>query len=331
MTGPTVMKLPRRQFLRIAAGTATLPAVTRIARAQTYPTRPVRIVVGFAAGGGPDIVARITGQWLSERLGQQFIIENKPGAGGNVATETVVHAPADGYTLLSVGPSAAANATLYDKLNFNFVRDTAPVAGIIRVPNVVVVNSSFPALTLSEFLAYAKANPGKVNLASAGTGSGTYLAGELFKLMTGINMQDVPYRGSTAALADLLGGQVQVMFDNMPAAIEQIRAGRLRALAVTTAARSEALPDVPALSEYVPGYEVSTWYGLSAPKGTPVDIIKRLNKEINAGLVDPKLKARFAELGGTAFPSTAADFGRFIADETEKWDKVIRAANIKAE
>ena len=276
-----------------------------------------------------DIVARLIGQWLSERLGQPFIIENRPGAGSNIATEAVVRAPPDGYTLLLVGPPNAINATLYDKLNFNFIRDIAPVASIVRVPNVMVVNPSVPAKTVPEFIAYAKANPGKINMASAGIGSSAHVAGELFKMMTGVDMVHVPYRGAAPALTDLLGGQVQVCSPRMPASIEYIKAGKLRALAVTTATRSEALPDVPTVGEFVPGYEASSWYGVGAPKNTPAEIVDKLNKEINAALADPKIKARLADLGGTALAGSPADFGKLIADETEKWGKVIRAANIK--
>ena len=321
------MKLPRRQFLHLASGAAALPAISRIARAQAYPSRPVRWIVGFAPGGGNDIVARLMGQWLSERLGQPVVIENRPGAATSIATETVVRAPPDGYTLLFVATSSAINATLYERLNF--IHDVAPVAGIVRIPNVMVVNPSFPAKTVPEFIGYAKSNSGKVNMASPGVGTSIHLSGELFKLMTGIDMVHVPYKGSGPALTDLLGGQVQVMFGTMPSSIEYIRAGRLRALAVTTATRSEELPDIPSVGEFVPGYEVSTWYGMSAPMGTPAEVIDKLNKEINAGLADPKLIARLADLGGTVLPGSPADFGKLIADETEKWGKVIRAANIK--
>jgi tripartite-type tricarboxylate transporter receptor subunit TctC len=323
------MKLPRRSFLHLATGAATFRAASRFAWAQTYPARPVHLIVGFAAGGGPDIVARLIGQWLSERLGQPFVIENRPGAGGNIATEAAVRAPPDGYTLLSVGPSAAINATLYDNLKFNLIRDMTPVAGIIRVPDVMVVNLSLPAKTVPEFIAYAKANPGKINMASAGTGTGTHMAGELFKMMTGVNMTHVPYRGGAPALSDLLGGQVQIMFDNMSSAIEHIRAGKLRALAVTTATRSKTLPDVPMVGEYVTGYEASTWYGLGVPRNTPAEIIEKLNKEINAALVDPKLKTRFADLGGAALVGSPSDFGDIIVTDTEKWGKVVKLAGIK--
>jgi tripartite-type tricarboxylate transporter receptor subunit TctC len=323
------MKLPRRIFLNLAAGAAALPAVSHIAWAQEYPTKPVRIIVGFAPGGGADIAARLIGQWLSERLGQSFVIENRPGAGSNIATEAVVRAPSDGYTLLLVSAPAAINATLYEKLSFNFIRDIAPVASISHVPHVMVVHPSFPAKTVPEFIAYAKANAGKINMASAGNGSTPHVAGELFKMMAGVNLIHVPYRSAGPALTDLLGGQVQVMFDNMASSIEHIRAGKLRPLAVTTTMRSETLPDVPTVSEFVPGYEVSNWFGVGAPKATPAEILDRLNKEINASLADPKLRARLADLGGTPLVGSPADFGKLIAAETEKWAKVIRAANIK--
>jgi tripartite-type tricarboxylate transporter receptor subunit TctC len=325
------VKLPRREFLHLAAAVAALPAVTRIAGAQTYPTRPVHIIVGYAPGGATDIMARLVGQWLSERLGQQFVIENRPGAGSNIAAEAVVRAPADGYTLLLVGVSNAINATLYDRLNFNFIRDITPVAGIIRDTYVMVVNPSFPAKTVPEFVAYAKADPGRINFGSAGIGSPNHVTGELFKIMAGVNLMHVPYRGIALALSDLLGGQVQVAFASMPSSIEFIRAGRLRALAVTTATRSEVLPDVPTVGEFVPGYEASAWYGIGAPKATPVEIVDKLNKEINAGLADPKMKARLADLGGTPFLGSPADFGKLIADDTEKWGKVVRFSGAKAE
>jgi len=323
------MKLPRRNFLHLAAGAAALPAVPRIAWAQAYPTRPVRIIVGFPAGGGTDIVARLIGQWLSERLGQQFIIENRPGAGSNIATEAVVRAAADGYTLLMAVSANAFNATLYDKLNFNFIRDIAPVAGIMVVPNVMMVHPSIPAKTIPELIAYAKANPGKINIASGTIGGPGHVSGELFKMMTGTDMPLVSYRGGGPALVDLLAGQVQVMFATMPPSIEYIRAGKLRALAVTTATRSDALPDIPTVAEFVPGYEASTWYGVGAPKATPAEVVDKLNKEVNAALADPKNKARLADLGGDVLALSPADFGRLIADETEKWGKVFRAANIK--
>jgi len=325
------MKLPRRRFLHLAAGAAALPAVSRFARAQGYPTRPVRIVVGFAAGGAADIYARLMGQSLSQRLGQPFVIENRPGAGSNVAAEAVVNSAPDGHTLLMVGPAQAINATLYDRLNFNFIRDIAPVAGVSISANVLEVNPSVPAKTVPEFIAYAKANPGKLNMASGGNGASQHLSGELFKMMTGVNMVHVAYRGEALALPDLLSGQVQVLFGNMLSSIEYIKTGKLRALAVTTAARSEALPDVPTVGDFVPGYEASVWNGVGAPKNTPAEIIDKLSGEINAALADPRMKARLADLGGTVLPGSPAEFGRFIADETEKWAKVIRAANIKAE
>jgi len=325
------MKLPhRRKFLRLAAGAAALPAMSRIARAQVYPTRPVRLIVGFAAGGLNDVLARLIGQSLTERLGQPFVVENRPGAGGNIATEAVVNAPADGYTLLVGATANAINATLYDKLNFNFMRDTAPVAGLMRVPNVMEVNLSVPARTVSEFIAYAKANPGRISMASGGVGASSHMSGELFKAMTGINMVHVPYRGVAPALTDLLAGQVAVMFGDM-SSIEYIKAGKLRALAVTTATRSAAMPELPTVAEFLPGYEASAWTGVCTPKSTPTEIIGKLNKEINAALADSKMKARFADLGGTVLSGLPADFGELIADETEKWAKVVRAANIKTE
>jgi tripartite-type tricarboxylate transporter receptor subunit TctC len=326
------MKLPhRRQFLQLAAGAAALPAVSRIARAQTYPSRPVRFIVPFAAGGSTDIAARLVGQSISARLGQQFVIENRPGASTNIGTEVVVRAPPDGYTLLIVTGANAISATLYEKLNFNFINDITPVAGIIRIPFVMQVNPSFPAKTVPEFITYAKANPNKINMASAGNGSSNHVAGELFKMMTGVSMLHVPYRGGAPALTDLLGGQVQVMFGTVPEAIEYIRAGKLWALAVTTAIRSEALPEVPTVGDDVPGYEASTWIGVGAPKGTPNDVIDRINKEINAVLSDPKVKTQFANMAGTVLLGSPADFGTLIVDETEKWAKVIRTAKIKPE
>jgi tripartite-type tricarboxylate transporter receptor subunit TctC len=325
------MKLPRRQFLHLAAGAVVLPAVSRIARAQTYPTRPVRIIVGFPAGGTVDILARLMGQWLSDRLGQPVVVENKPGAGGNVATEAVVRAPTDGYTLLSVGTPNAINATLYDKLNFNFIRDIVPIASTVRLPDVLVVNPAVPAKTVPEFIAYAKANPGKINMASPGIGTPGHVAGELFKMMAGVDMLHVPYRGGPPALTDLLGGRIQVLFDVMTNSIEYIRTGKLHALAVTTAARSQALPDVPTVAEFMPGYEASFWNGLGAPKGTPTEIVEKLSKEINAGLADPKMKTRLADLGATVLAGSPAAFGKLIADETEKWGKVVKFANIKPE
>jgi tripartite-type tricarboxylate transporter receptor subunit TctC len=330
--GGNVMKLPhRRQLLHLAAGAAALPAVSRFAWAQAYPTRPVRLIVPVAPGGASDILARLMGQWLSERLGQPFIIENRPGAGNNVGTEAVVRAPADGYTLLLCGIANATNATIYDKLNFDFIRDTAPVAGIIRGPYVIVVNPSVPAKSVPEFIAYAKANPRKVNMASSGTGTGTQMVGELFKMMAGIDMVHVPYRGLGPALTDLIAGQVQVIFSGTVSSIEYVRAGRLRALAVTGATRWDALPDIPTVGEFVAGYEASQWFGVCAPTATAAEIVEKLNKEINAGLADHKIKARLTDLGGVPMPMTPADFGKLIADETEKWGKVIRAANIKPE
>jgi tripartite-type tricarboxylate transporter receptor subunit TctC len=325
------MKRSRRQFLHLAAGAAALPALSRIARAQAYPSRPVRIVVGVAAGGGADITARLFGQWLSERLGQQFIVENRPGAGTNIATEVVVRAPADGYTLLLAGAPNAINATLYDKLSFNFIRDIAPVAGIVAVPYVMLVHPSVPAATLPEFVTYAKRNPGKISMASAGKGTTPHLAGELFKMMAGVDMVHVPYRGGGPALADLLGGQVQIYFATTVASIDYIRAGRLRALAVTTATRSEALPDLPTVGEFVPGYEIIGWYGIGAPKNTPTEIVDKLNKEVNAALADPKMKARLADVDGVPLPGSQAEFGKLIADSTEKWGNVIQTSNIKTQ
>jgi tripartite-type tricarboxylate transporter receptor subunit TctC len=325
------MKLPRRNFLHLAAGAAALPPVSRIAWAQAYPARPVRIIIGFAPGGVVEIVARLIGQSLTERLGQPFIIESRPGAASNIATEAVVRAPPDGYTLLVVSSANAINATLYDKLNFVFLRDIAPIASIIRHPFVMVVNPSAPAKTVPEFIAYAKANPDKLTMASGGIGAATHLAGELFKVMTSVDIVHVPYRGLAASLTDLLGGQVQVTFASVPSSVAYIKAGRLRALAVTSAKRLEALPDLPTVGEFVPGYETSLWLGLGAPKGTPAEIIDTLNQETNAALTDPKIKARLADLGGTVLPGTPADFGKLIADETEKWGNVIRALNIKAE
>jgi tripartite-type tricarboxylate transporter receptor subunit TctC len=325
------MKLPRRIFLHLAAGAAALPSLPRIARAQAYPSRPVRLIVTVAAGSSPDIIARLIGQWLSERLGQPFIIENRPGGGGNIGTEAVVRAPADGYTLLLCGPMNATNATIYDKLSFNFIRDIAPVAGVLRGPSVLVVHPSVPAKSVPEFIAYAKANPGKVYLASAGNGTATHVFGELFKMMAGVDMVHVPYRGGGPALNDLIGGQVQVMFPATVVSIEYIRAGRLRALAVTTAMRSEALPDFPTVGEFVAGYEASAWFGIGAPKNTPTEIVDKLNKEVNAALADPNMKARLADLGGTALAGSPADFAKLIADETEKWAKVVKFAGIKAE
>ena len=323
------MKLPRRQLLHLAAGAAALPVVSRIARAQAYPTRPVRLIIGYPPGGSADITARLIGQWLSERLGQPFIIESRPGASTNIATEAVMRAPSDGYTLLLVAPANAINATLYEKLNFDFIRDITPVAGLIRFPNVMQVNPSVPAKTVPEFIAYAKANPGKLNMASAGNGSTTHVSGELFKMMTGVSMVHVPYRGAAPALTDLISGQVQVTFENPMASIEFIRAGKLRALAVTTATRSEVLPDLPTVGDFVPGYEASAWYGIGAPKGTPGEIINKLNNEINTILTDPKSKARLADLGASVIPGSPSDFGKLIADETDKWAKVVKFSGAK--
>jgi tripartite-type tricarboxylate transporter receptor subunit TctC len=325
------MKLPRRQFLHLAAGAAALPGVSRFAWSQTYPTRPVRIIIGFAPGGVVEIVARLIGQSLSERLGQPFIIESRPGAASNIATEAVVRAPPDGYTLLVVSSANAINATLYDKLNFVFLRDIAPIASIIRHPFVMVVNPAVPAKTVPEFIAYAKANPGKLTMASGGIGAATHLAGELFKVMTSVDIVHVPYRGLATSFTDLLGGQVQVAFASTVSSIEYVKTGRLRALAVTAATRSDALPDVPTVDEFVPGYEASIWFGIGAPKKTPTEILDKLNNEINAAVADPNMKVRLADLGGTILAGSPADFGKFIADETEKWGKVIRTVNIKAE
>jgi tripartite-type tricarboxylate transporter receptor subunit TctC len=325
------MKLPRRRFLHLAAGAAALPALSRVARAQTYPTRPVRIIVGYAAGGGVDIVARLISQWLSERLGQPFVIENRPGAASNIGTEAVVRAPPDGYTLLLAVSPNAINATLYNKLSFNFIHDIAPVAGIMRVPQIIEVNPAVPAKTVPEFIAYAKSSPGPINFASGGTGTAPHVAGEMFKMMTGVNMVHVPYRGAAPALTDLISGQVQVMFETVSASIEYIRAGKLRPLAVTTATRSDALPNIPTVGEFIPGYEADVWYGVGVPKSTRTEIVGKLNGEINAALADDRIKQRLADLGGTPIPGSPADFGKLIAEETEKWGKVIRAANIKAE
>jgi tripartite-type tricarboxylate transporter receptor subunit TctC len=326
-----LMRFPRRQFLRLAASAAALPILPRIARAQTYPIRPIHLIVPYPPGGGTDIIARLMGQWLSERLGQQFIIENRPGGNSNIATEAVVRAPPDGYTLLVVDSAPAINATYYNKLNFDFIRDIAPVAGIASQPGIMEVNPSVPTKTVPEFIAYAKANPGKLNMASSGNGGITHMSGELFKLMTGVNMVHVPYRGGAPAVSDLLGGQMQVCFVGIIPSLEYIRAGQLRALAVTTASRSAALLDIPSLSEFLPGYEATDWKGMVAPKNTPPEIIDKLNKEINAGLADPKLRARFAELSSPVMPGSPADFGQFIAEETQKWAKVVKFAGIKAD
>ena len=325
------MKLPRRNFLHLAAGAAALPAVSRIAWAQAYPARPVHWIVSFAAGGANDIVARIVGQYLSDHLGQQFIIENRSGAGGNVGMQSVLSSVPDGYTIAFVGPNYAINPTLYEKLPFDFIRDSVPVAGIMRLANVMEVNPALPANNVAEFIAYAKANPGKMNFASGGVGTSPHLSGELLKTMTGINLVHVPYRGTPPALADLLAGQVQMMFDNIPGSIGHIKTGKVRALGVTAAKRVAAIPDVPTIGETVPGYEVSIWYGIAAPRGTPPEIVGKLNQAVNAVLADPKLQARLAELGGELMPMTPAEFGKLVAEETEKWGKVIRAANIKAQ
>jgi tripartite-type tricarboxylate transporter receptor subunit TctC len=325
------MKLPRRQFLYLAAGTAGLPVLVRVVKAQTYPSRPVHWIVGFAPSGGNDIVARIMGQWLSQRLGQPFVIENRPGAASTLATDVVAHALPDGYSLLLLSVNNASSASLYNNLNFNLLTDIAPVAGIGFNPLTLVVNPSVPAKTVPEFIAYVKANPGKVNMASAGTGGIGHLAGELLNMMAGINLVHVPYRGNGPALAALLGGEVQALFPSLASSAEFIRAGTLRALAVTSAMRSETLPDVPTIGEFVPGYEISTWYGIGAPKGTAADVIDKIHNEIDAGLADPKIKAQFAALGDVPMPMSPAVFGKFLADEVTKWGKVIRTADIKAE
>ena len=325
------MTLARRTFLQLAAAAAALPALPRAATAQAWPSRPLRLVVGFPAGGTTDIAARLIAQWLTERLGQPVVIENRPGAGANLAAETVVRAPPDGYTLLAATSSNVINTTFYQKLSFNFVRDIAMVAGVTRSPLVLEVNPSLPVKSVPELIAHAKANPGKIALASFGTGTTSHVAGELFKMTAGVDLFHVPYRGSAPLVTDLLSGLVQAAFDNLPASIEHIRAGKLRALAVGTAERSPALPDVPTVAEFLPGFEASAWVAVAAPKATPAEIVERLNREINAGLADPKIKARLAELGGTVFVGTPADFDRLVAEQTEKWGKVIRAANIKAE
>jgi tripartite-type tricarboxylate transporter receptor subunit TctC len=326
------VKLPhRRQFLHLAAGAAALPALSCIARAQSYPSRPVRIIVPYPAGGFGDISARLVGQWLSEHLGQQFGIENRPGASGNIGTEVAVRAPPDGYTLLLINTGNASNATLYPKLNFVFIRDISPVAGIVRVPHVMEVNPSFPAKTVPEFITYAKANPGKINMASGGNGGPTHLSGELFKLMTGVNLVHVPYRGGAPALTDLLGGQVQVMFDQILSSIGYIKSGQLRPLAVTSVVRSDTLPSISTVNDFVLGYEMTSWTGIAVPRNTPGEIISKLNKEINAALASPVMRARFADLGGTVLPGTPADIGKLIADETEKWAKVVKFAGIRAD
>jgi len=323
------MRLPRRGFLRLAGAAVALPAVSRIANAQAYPSRPIRVIIGYTPAGSADITARLMGQWMSERLGQTVVIENRPGAGTNLATESVVRAPADGYTLLLVAPANAINASLFDKLNHNFMRDIAPVAGINRFPNVMEVNPSVPAKTVPEFIAYAKANPGKLSMASSGAGSTIHLSGELFKMLTGINMTHVPYRGSAPALTDMISGQVHVMFDNIPTSLPHLRAGKLRPLAITSTARSDLLPDVPILADFLPNYEASAWYGFGVPRGTPPEIIEKLNKTVNAILADPAVKTKFAEMGATLIMSSPSDFGKYVADETEKWGKVVKFSGAK--
>jgi tripartite-type tricarboxylate transporter receptor subunit TctC len=325
------MDIGRRRLLGLTASAAAMPAISLIAKADTYPSRPVHLIVFYAAGGGNDIIARLMGQWLSERLGQAFIIENRPGGGGNIGTESVVRAAPDGYTLLLSSTANTVNASLYDNLDFDFIRDIAPVASISRDPNILVVNQSVPAQSVPEFIAYAKANPGKLNYASAGVGSSQHMSGELFKMMAEVSMTHVPFRGTAPALTALLGGQVQAMFASMPATIEHIRDGKLKALGMTITTRSDVFPDVPCISEFLPGYDASVYYGIAAPKNTPAEIVERLNKEINAGLADPALKARLSELGSMPLPGSSADFGKFIANETQKWAKVVRFANIKAE
>jgi tripartite-type tricarboxylate transporter receptor subunit TctC len=326
-----MLTVQRRQFLKFAGVAIAAPAVSRAARAQAYPAKPVRLIQGYAPGGSADITCRLIGQWLSDRTGQQFVIESRPGAGSNIGTEAVVRAPTDGYTILLVAPANAINATLYQKLPYDFMRDIAPVAALIRFPNIMEVTPSLPVKTVPEFIAYAKANPGLINMASSGNGSTIHMSGELFKMMTGVTMVHVPYRGAGPALTDMIGGQVQVMFDNAPSSIEHVRSGRLRALAVTTAKRSEVLPDLPTVGDFVPGYESSAWYGFGGPRGTAPDIVETLNREINAGLADPKLKARFAELGAATIPGSPEDFGRLIADETGKWGKVVKFAGVRAD
>ncbi len=325
------MKSPRRRFVQLALATVAACAFSRPALALDYPTRPVRLIVPVAAGGGADITARLIGQWLSERLGQQFIIENRPGGGTNIGTEAAAHAPADGYTLLHINLTHAINATLYERLNYNFVRDFAPVAGIVGVSNVIEIHPSVPAKTLPEFIAYAKANPGKINMGSAGNGSSSHMAGELFKMMAKVNLVHVPYRGQGPAMTDLLGGQLQVIFATTPGTTEFVHSGKLRALAVTTAQRADALPDVPPVADFVPGYDSSQWYGIAAPKATPTEIVDKLNREINAAFADPRMQARFADVGGTPLPGTPADFAKFIGDDIEKWGRVVKFANLRAE
>jgi tripartite-type tricarboxylate transporter receptor subunit TctC len=325
------MKLPRRTFLHLATGAAALPALSRVARAQTYPTRPVRLIVGFPPGGPSDLLARLIGQWLSERLGQPFIVENRPGASGNIATEAVIRAPTDGHTLLLVVPGNAISDVLYDKLNFSFIRDTAPVAGISNGPLVMEVNPAIPVHTVPEFIAYTRVRPGQINFASPGIGTTIHLSGELFNMMTGVKMVHVPYRGNAPALTDLIAGQVQMMFADTPSSIEHVKSGKLRALAVATAVRSEILPELPTVSEFLPGFQASNWFGVAAPRNTPPEIIDKLNKEINVALADPKIKARLAVLGAAPLAGSPADFGKFIATEAERWTKVIRTTGIKAD
>ena len=325
------MKLSRRRLLRLASAAIALPALSRPARAQAYPNRPVRLIIGYTPGGSADLTGRLMGQWLTEKLGQPFVIENRPGAGTNIATEAMLRAAPDGYTLLLVAPANAINATLYDKMSFDYLKESEPVAGLIRFPNVVVVNPSLPVKTIPELIAYAKANPGKLNMASSGNGSTIHMSGELFKMLTGINMVHVPYRGGAPALTDLIAGQVQVMFDNIPTCAEHVKSGKLRGLAVTSTVRSEILPDLPTVADFLPGYEASAWYGIGAPKGTPPDIVERLNKTINEILADPKVKAKFTEYGAILLPGSPADFGKLQADETEKWGKVVKFAGVKVD
>ena len=325
------MNFPRRQLLKLAVGATALPAFTQLLKAENYPTRPIRLVIGYTPGGSADLTARLMGQWLSDRLGQTFVVENRPGGGTNIATEAVVRAPPDGYTFLLAAPANAINASLYDKLNFNFLRDTEPVAGIIRFPNVVVVNPSVPVKTIPELIAYAKANPGKLNMASSGNGSTIHMSGELFKMLTGTDMVHVPYRGGAPALTDLIAGQVHVMFDNIPTCAEHVKSGKLRGLAVTSTTRSQVLPDLPTVADFLPGYEASAWYGIAAPRNTPADIVGKLNKEVNAVLADPAAKTRFTELGAILLPGSPADFGKLLADETEKWGKVVKFSGAKVD
>ena len=326
-----MMKLSRRHFLRSAAAASALASSSRLARAQAYPARQVRLVIGYTPGGSADLTGRLIGQWLSEKLGQSFVIENRPGGGTNIATEAVLRAAPDGYTLLLVAPANAINATLYEKLNFDFVKEVEPIAALIRFPNVVVVHPSLPVKSIPELIAYAKANPGKLNMASSGNGSTIQMSGELFKMLTGVNMVHVPYRGGAPALTDLLAGQVQVMFDNLPTCAEHVKSGKLRGLAVTSTTRSDVLPDLPPLADFLPGYEASAWYGIGAPKGTPAEVVERLNKAVNEILADPKVKAKFAEYGAMLIPGSAADFGKLLADETEKWGKVVKFSGAKVD